>query len=148
MNEQLATAPPLAVPAAGARRRALRAGAAATAVAVAAALWAALKPQGSGSDLHGLIYVVAVTVIAGILIFAWLVPARIAAGGTGLPLAILSVPLLYAFWSGLPLLVAAAAIVLAVAHRAGDGAHRGRALAAILIAAAVIALTIFAVLVG
>ena len=98
--------------------------------------------------LHGLIYVVAVTVIAGILIFAWLVPARIAAGGTGLPLAILSVPLLYAFWSGLPLLVAAAAIVLAVAHRAGDAPHRGRALAAILIAAAVIALTIFAVLVG
>ena len=76
-------------------------GAGAIGVAVAAALWAALKPQGNGSDVHGLVYVVAVTVIAGILIFAWLVPARIGRG-TGLPLAVLSVPLLlYAFWSGL-----------------------------------------------
>jgi hypothetical protein len=147
MNEQLATAP-AAASASAARRRALQVGAAATALAVAAVLWAAYKPQAGGSDTQDLIYVIAAAVIAGGLLFAWLVPVRIAAGGTGLPLAVLSVPLIYVFWSGLPLITAAAAILLAVSHRAGGGARRGRALAAILISVPVMALTIIAVLLG
>jgi hypothetical protein len=149
MNEQLARGPATALaPNSAARRLALRAGTAATAVAVGGALWDALKPQSGGSDLHGLAYVLAVTVIAGVLIFALLVPARITAGGTGLPLAILSVPLIYAFWSGLPIITAAAAVVLAISHRAGGGTRPGQALAAILISATVIAVTVIAVLFG
>jgi hypothetical protein len=148
MNEQLAQEPAPPAPASAARRLALRAGTAATAIAAGAALWAALKPQSGGSDLHGLAYVLAVTVIAGALIFVWLVPARVAAGGSGLPLAILSVPLIYAFWSGLPIVTAAASMVLATSHRAGGGTRPGQALAAILISATVIAATIIAVLFG
>jgi hypothetical protein len=147
MNEQLAAAPATAS-VSGGRRRALQVGAAATVLAVAAALWAAYKPQAGGADTPGLIYVIAAAVIAGGLIFAWLVPARMAAGGTGLPLAVLSVPLIYAFWSGLPLITAAAAILLAVSYRAGSGARKGRALAAILISMPVMAVTIIAVLLG
>ena len=49
MNEQLAAAPGAASVSA-ARRRALQVGAAATVLAVAAALWAAYKPQAGGAD--------------------------------------------------------------------------------------------------
>jgi high-affinity Fe2+/Pb2+ permease len=45
--------------------------------------------------------VAAVAVIVGVVLFAWLVPNRVAARSTGLTLAIISVPLLYAFWSAL-----------------------------------------------
>jgi hypothetical protein len=150
MNEHLATAtaPAATAPALAVRRRALLVGSAATALAVAAALWDAFKPQAGGADTGGLLYVLAAAVVVGALVFAWLVPARLAAGGTGLPLAIVSVPLIYAFWSGLPLITAAAAILLAISHRTAGGARSGRALAAIIVSALAIALTVAAVLLG
>ena len=132
-----------------ARRRSLIAGAITTALAVAAALWAVLKAaHPEASQLSSLPYVAGAAFIAGLVLFAWLVPARVAAGGSGLPFAIISVPLMAAFWSALPLLVAVAAILVATAHRAGGGTKSGRALAAIIIACVTGGLTIIAVLVG
>jgi hypothetical protein len=86
------------------RRRTYVIGACSTAIAVGGALWAVLKSgTADKSQLDSLAYVVIATLIVGVVVFAWLVPSRIAAGGTGLPLALVSVPLLYAFWSGIPL---------------------------------------------
>lgn len=132
-----------------ARRHALVVGVPVTALAVAGTLWAVLKGGTTGNDqLGSLPYVAAVALIAGAVLFAWLVPARIAARGTGLPLAIVSVPLLVAFWSALPLLLAVAAILVGTAHRAYGGAQRGRALVAVILGATVVVFTVVAILVG
>jgi hypothetical protein len=140
---------PATPPRAAARRRSLAIGAATVAIAVAAVLFAVLKGGTSGSsEVSSLPYVAAVAVLAGLFIFGWLVPARIAAGGTGLPLAIIAIPFLAAFWSALSLVLAAGAIVIAAAHRSGDGARPGRALAAIIIGALVAVATLGAVLAG
>ncbi len=150
MNERMTATPARAIPVSSAiRRRSLGVGAAATTVAAAGVLWAVLKdPTADSSRTTSLPYVVAVAVIAGGLLFAWLVPARIAANGTGLPLAIASVPLLYAVWSGLPFLLAVAAALLATAHRAAGGTKQGRALAAIIISGPVVVLTVMGILLG
>jgi hypothetical protein len=100
------------------------------------------------SQLNSLPYVAGAALIVGAVVFAWLVPARIAASGSGLPFAIVSVPLMAAFWSALPLLVGVAAILVVTAHRAAGGTRRGRALAAIIIACVTGGLTIMAVLAG
>jgi hypothetical protein len=141
---------PSAAPArATARRRSLAVGAATVAVAVAAVLFAVLKGGSSdSSEVSTLPYVVAVAVVAGAGIFAWLVPARITAGGTGLPLAIIAIPFLAAFWSALPVLIGVGAILIGAAHRSSGGARPGRALAAIIVGAVVAVATIGAVVVG
>jgi hypothetical protein len=131
------------------RRRAYLIGAAATAVAVGGTLWAVLKGGSSDqSQLDSLAYVAGAALIVGIVLFSWLVPARIAARGTGLPFALVSIPLLYAFWSGIPILVGVAAILIGAAHRASGAPKRGRALAAMLVGAAVALLTLAAILFG
>ena len=86
--------------------------------------------------------------IVGVVLFAWLVPSRIASGGTGLPFALVSIPLLYAFWSGIPILVGVAAILIGVAHRGSGAPKRGRALTAIVIGAVIALLNTAAILVG
>ena len=135
--------------ASAARRRSLVFGAIATAIAIGGALWAVLKvAHPEASQLNSLPYVAGAAVIVGVMLFAWLVPARTAAGGSGLPFAIVSIPLMVAFWSALPLLVAVAAILVGTAHRASGGTKRGRALAAIIIGCVTGGLTIVAVLVG
>jgi hypothetical protein len=145
MSQQLTAA---AVESPPVRKRAWQFGAPAITVAVAAALWAAYKPQQGGPDTGGLAYVIIATVIIGCLIFALLVPARLKAGGTGLPLAILSIPLIYAFWSGLPLITGTAAIALATAHRAPEAEHGGPAISAIVVASLTMAVCVIAVLSG
>ena len=131
------------------RRRTYLVGAAATAIAVGGTLWAVLKSGGADkSQLDSLAYVAAAALIVGVVLFAWLVPNRITAGGTGLPFALISVPLLYAFWSGLPIVVGVAAVLIGAAHRASRGPRSGRALAAILIGASISALTLAAILIG
>ncbi len=100
------------------------------------------------SQLDSLAYVAGAALIVGIVLFAWLVPARIASRGTGLPFALVSIPLLYAFWSGIPILVGVAAILIGTAHRAAGAPKRGRALAAILVGALVALLTLTARLFG
>ena len=131
------------------RRRTYLIGAAATAVAIGGTLWAVLKGGSSDkSQLDSLAYVAGAALVVGIVLFSWLVPARIAARGTGLPFALVSIPLLYAFWSGIPILVGVAAILVGAAHRASGAPKRGRALAAILVGAVVALLTLAAVLFG
>ena len=131
------------------RRRTYLIGAAATAVAVGGTLWAVLKGGSSDkSQLDSLAYVAGAALIVGIVLFSWLVPARIAARGTGLPFALVSIPLLYAFWSGIPILVGVAAILIGTAHRASGAPKAGRALAAMLVGAAVALLTLAAILFG
>jgi hypothetical protein len=146
MDSTLTTTP---APVTTSRRRAYVVGGLTTAVAVGGTLWAVLKAGTTGnSDLSSLAYVAAAALIVGVVLFVWLVPARITAGGSGLPFALVSVPLIYAFWSGLPLLVGVAAIQVATAHRSSGGAKRGRALAAIIIGAVTAILTIAGILVG
>ena len=131
------------------RRRAYGVGAAVTAVAVGGTLWAVLKGGSADqSQLDSLGYVAGACLIVGAALYGWLVPSRIEAGGTGLPFAMVSIPLLYAFWSGIPLLVGAAAILVGTAHRGAAGPKRGRALAAILIGALVALLNLAAILIG
>lgn len=144
-----AAAPSSAPDTAAARRRSLLVGTAATAIAIGGAAWAVLKAaHPEASQLNSLPYVAGAALIVGAVLFAWLVPARIAASGSGLPFAIVSVPLMAAFWSALPLLVGVAAILVGTAHRAAGGTKRGRALAAIIIACVTGGLTIVAILVG
>jgi hypothetical protein len=131
------------------RRRTYVIGACSTAIAVGGALWAVLKSgTADKSQLDSLAYVVIATLIVGVVVFAWLVPSRIAAGGTGLPLALVSVPLLYAFWSGIPLLVGVAAILIGTAHRQTRSPKPGRALASVLVGSLVAVLTVAAILFG
>lgn len=131
------------------RRRTYLIGAAATAVAVGGTLWAVLKGGTSDkSQLDSLVYVAAAALVVGIVLFSWLVPARIANRGTGLPFAIVSIPLLYAFWSGIPILVGVAAVLIGAAYRASGAPKRGRALVAILVGAVVALLTLAAMLFG
>ncbi len=148
MNTELTAQPETAAPTA-IRRRSLWVGAVTTIVGVAGVLWAVLKSStADSSETSSLPYVAAVAVIVGVVLFAWLVPNRVAARSTGLTLAIISVPLLYAFWSALPLLVAVAAIVIATAYRPANGARRGRRLAALIVAVPVALVTLLAILVG
>jgi hypothetical protein len=100
------------------------------------------------SQLDSLVYVAAAALVVGIVLFSWLVPARIANRGTGLPFAIVSIPLLYAFWSGIPILVGVAAVLIGAAYRASGAPKRGRALAAIVVGAVVALLTLAAMLFG
>lgn len=138
------TAAPVAI-----RARSLWVGAVTTVLAIGGVLWSVLKSgTGDKSQVDSLPYVAAVALIVGAVLFAWLVPARAARHSTGLVFAIVSIPLLWAFWSALPLLVAVAAILLAATHRATGGAHRGRALAAIIIGVPVALLTLAGVLLG
>jgi hypothetical protein len=150
MNEQLIRTPAVAAAATTgpARRRTRWVGAVTTAVAVAGVVWAVVKPPSiDATQLQTLPYVAAVAVIVGALLFGWLVPARLAAGDTGLPLAILAVPMVLAFWSGLPILFAGAAILLASAHRSARGGSPGRALAAIVLATLTTAAAVTAILI-
>ena len=131
------------------RRRTYLIGAAANAVAVGGTFWAVLKGGTSdNSQLDSLAYVAGAALIVGIVLFAWLAPARIASRGTGLPFALVSIPLLYVFWSGIPILVGVAAILIGAALRAADAPKRGRALAVILVGAVVALLTLAAILFG
>jgi hypothetical protein len=133
----------------GVRRQSLTVGAVTTAVTVAGVLYAVLKnPGADSSQTNSLPFVAGAAVVAGILVFAWLAPARIAAHGTGLPFAIISVPFIAAFWSGLPIVVAGGAVLIGYAYRQGEGSKRGRALAAIIIGGLVAVLTLGAILVG
>jgi hypothetical protein len=100
------------------------------------------------SETSSLPYVAGAAFIVGVVLFAWLVPARIAALGPGLSFAIVSVPLVAVFWSALSLLVAAAGILVALAHRAGGGPKSGRALAAIIVSSIVAVATVAAILLG
>lgn len=130
------------------RRRTMLVGAAVTAVAVAGTLWAVLKSgTGDSSQVSTLPYVAAAALVVGVVLFAWLVPSRISARGTGLPFALVSIPLIAVYWSALPLLLAAAGVLIGLEHRAG-GAKRGRALAAVVIGSIVGVLTIAAILIG
>jgi hypothetical protein len=132
-----------------ARRRSLVAGAIITAIAIAGTQWAVLKSGTSdSSEMSSLPYVAGAAFIVGVVLFAWLVPARIAVLGSGLPFAIVSVPLVAVFWSALSLLVAAAGILVALAHRAGGGPKSGRALAAIIVSSIVAVATVAAILLG
>jgi hypothetical protein len=120
-----------------------------TAVTVAAVLYAVLKsPHPDSSQTSTLPYVAGAVVVVGVVLFGWLVPARAAAGGTGLPFALVSVPFVAAYWSGLSIVIAAAAILVALTHRAESGQKRGRALAAIIISALICAATLGAIVVG
>lgn len=131
------------------RRRSYYVGAAATALAVAGTQWAVLKdPHADSSQLNSLLYVAAAALIVGAALFAWLVPARIAANGTGLAFAIVSVPLLVAYWSALPMLFAIAAILVATAYRRSHTVKAGRSLTAVIIAGAVLIATIVGILLG
>ena len=84
----------------------------------------------------------------GALIFAWLVPARVSRAGTGLPLAIISVPLIAVYWSGLSIIVGVAAMLVALAYRDGSGPKRGRALSAIIVGGIASLLTLVAIAIG
>jgi hypothetical protein len=86
--------------------------------------------------------------VVGIVVFAWLAPMRIARGGTGLPFAIVSVPLIAAFWSSLSLVVAMAAVTVALAYRDGVGQKRGRAVAALVLGDLASVVTLGAILIG
>jgi hypothetical protein len=133
----------------GLRRRSLIVGAATTAVTIAGVLYAVLK--GSGTDpgqLGTLPLVAAAAVVAGAVVFAWLAPARMAAGGTGLPLALASLPFIAAFWSGISIIIAAGAILVGLAYRGSAGPKQGRALAAIIIGGLVAAATLGAIVIG
>jgi hypothetical protein len=133
----------------GLRRRSLAVGALATAVTVAAVLFAVLKsPHPDSSQTSTLPYVAGAVVLAGIVVFGWLVPMRMAARGTGLPFAIVSVPFVAAYWSGLSIVIAAGAILVALTHRADAGQKRGRALAAVILGALVLVVTLGAIVVG
>lgn len=124
-------------------------GACSTAVAVGGALWAVLKSgTADTSQLDSLAYVVIAALIVGVVLFAWLVPSRIAAGGTGLPFALVSVPLIYVFWSGIPLLMGVAAILVGTAHRQTGRPKPRHALASVLVGSLVTVLTAAAILFG
>jgi hypothetical protein len=143
------TASAIATRPSGIRRLSLTVGAVTTVVAVAGVLWAVLKGSSADADqVSSLPYVASAAAIVGAVLFAWLVPVRAAAGSTGLAFALVSVPLLWAFWSGLPLLVAVAGVVIAARYRAAGGAHKGRALAAMIVGSAVGILTLAALLLG
>jgi hypothetical protein len=132
------------------RRRSLGIGAAIMAVAIAAVLWAVLKSgsRADSSQLSSLPYVAAAAFGVGAAVFAWLVPARIAARGTGLIFAIVSVPFLAAYWSALSMIIGAGAVLVGLGYREGAGPKRGRALAAIIIGSLVCVATVGGVLVG
>jgi hypothetical protein len=147
MNATLSTDTASTTP--SARRRSYFVGAAATALAVAGTQWAVLKdPHADSSQLNSLLYLGAAALIVGAALFAWLVPARIAANGTGLAFSIVSVPLLVAYWSALPMLFAVAAILIATAYRRSHTVKAGRSLTAIIIAAVVLIATIIGILFG
>src|SRR5277367_6526620 len=133
----------------GARRRSLTVGAATTAVTVAGVLFAVLKSNDAhSSQLNSLPYVVAAVVIVSALTFAWLVPARVSAAGTGLPLALVSVPFIAVYWSGISIVVGVGAILIALAYREGAGPKRRRALAAIIVGGLASLLTLGAMVIG
>ena len=132
-----------------ARHRTYVIGACSTAIAVGGALWAVLKSGNADqSQLDSLAYVLVAALIVGVVLFAWLVPSRIAAGGTGLPFALVSIPLLYAFWSGIPLLIGVAAILIGAAHRQTRRPKPRRAAASIVVGSLVAVLTVAAILFG
>ncbi len=133
----------------GIRRRSLTVGAAATAVTVAGVLFAVLKSNNAhSSQLSSLPYVVAAVVLVSALTFAWLVPARVSAAGTGLPLAIVSVPLIAVYWSGISIVVGVGAILVALAYREGTGPKRRRALAAAVVGGLASLITLVAMVIG
>jgi hypothetical protein len=112
-------------------------------------VWAVLKSgTADKSQLDSLAYVVVAALIVCVVLSGWLVPNRIAAGGTGLPFALVSVPLLYAFWSGIPLLIGVAAILIGAAHRQVRRPKPGHALASVLVGSLVRVLTVAAILFG
>ena len=130
-------------------RLTLAVGAATTALAVAGVLFAVLKSSDAdASQRHSLPYLAAIALVAGIAVFGWLVPNRVAARSTGLPLALVSIPLIVAYWSALPLIGGVAAVLVATAYRDGDGPHQRRALAATVIGVAVSLLTVAAIIFG
>jgi hypothetical protein len=133
----------------GARRRSLTIGAATTAVVVAGVLFAVLKSSNAdSSQLNSLPYVVATAVIVSALTFGWLVPARVSAAGTGLPWALVSVPLIAVYWSGISIVVGVGAILIALAYREGTGPKRRRALAAIIVGSLASLVTLLAMVIG
>jgi hypothetical protein len=133
----------------GVRRRSLTVGAATIAVTVAGVLFAVLKSNNAhDNQVSTLPYVAAVAVVVGALIFAWLVPARVSRAGTGLPLAIISVPFIAVYWSGLSIIVGVGAILVALAYREGTGPKRGRALAAVIAGGIASLVTLVAIVVG
>ena len=146
MDTTLVTNAPAVTPT---RRRTYVIGACSTAIAVGGALWAVLKSgTADKGQLDSLAYVIAAALVVGVVVFTWLVPSRIAAGGTGLPFALVSIPLLYAFWSGIPLLIGVAAILIGAAHRRTRRPKPGRALASVLVGSFVAVLTVAAILFG
>jgi hypothetical protein len=134
---------------AGRLRRSLIVGAATTAVTIAGVLFAVLKAPGAdSSQTSSLPFVAGAAVVVAVVIFAWLAPARMAANGTGLPFAIVSLPFIAVFWSGISIIIAAAAVLVGFAYRASSGPKQGRALAAIIVGSLVAVLTLGAIVVG
>ena len=133
----------------GLRRRSLIVGAATTAVTIAGVLYAVLKgPSTDSSQLGSLPLVAAAVVVVAVVVFAWLAPARMAASSTGLLFAIVSLPFIAAFWSGISIIIAAGAILVGFAYRDSAGPKQGRALAAIIIGGLVAVLTFGAIVIG
>jgi hypothetical protein len=133
----------------GLRRRSVIVGAATTAITIAGVLYAVLKSSSAdSSQLSSLPFVAGAAVVVAIVVFAWLVPARMAANGTGLLFAIVSLPFIAAFWSGISIIIAAGAVLVGLAYRASAGPKQGRALAAIVIGGLVAVLTLGAIVIG
>lgn len=122
-------------------------GAAATVFAVAAMAYDHLLPGDPGAFAVGS----TLSVVVAVALFAWLVPRskRTAARAANTALAcsaITVIPGVALLWLGLPFVLAGGGIALGLIGREGE--HRGRATAAVIVGAAVLALGAAAYAIG